>query len=65
MARQLEYLKAVQSEMDSDFGEFRKLVRDRANHIRKMIITYSRRLEILELQQKVMLLLYMHSLQAL
>ncbi|MCA9313790.1 hypothetical protein KDA08_05780 [Candidatus Saccharibacteria bacterium] len=50
MQQELEYLKAVQSEMDSDFGAFRKHVKSRADHIRQLIIAYSRRQQLLELQ---------------
>lgn len=36
--------------MERDFGDFRRHVKHRADHIREMIVAYSRRLQLLELQ---------------
>ena len=36
--------------MDADFGDFRKNVKRQADHLRELIITHSRRQQLLELQ---------------
>ncbi|HXV99750.1 MAG TPA: hypothetical protein VEC93_15105 [Anaerolineae bacterium] len=45
------YLKATQSEIINDAAEFRNFVNESSRHIRKLIIAYSRRLQLLQMQE--------------
>lgn len=48
---QIALLRANLDEIIQDHSDFRDFVDGRARHIRKLIIKYSQRLQILELQQ--------------